>query len=90
MFCKIDVEGYELEVLTGLSQKIGAISIEYSPWIMPPTIACVRRLSGLGYREFRSSRGETMKWTEPTWVSADEVCASLGISTPEFGDVYAR
>ena len=89
-FCKIDVEGYELEVLGGLSQKIGAVSVEYSPWIMGPTVDCIRRLEELGYREFRSSSGETMMWTESDWIGADEMCAHMKLPIIEFGDVYAR
>jgi hypothetical protein len=54
--------------------------------------ACVRRLAALGPYRFRSSRVETMRFTEPDWVGAEELIARLESLRIEdrSGDVYAR
>ncbi|HEY0883417.1 MAG TPA: FkbM family methyltransferase [Archangium sp.] len=91
-FCKIDVEGFELSVLEGLSQPIAALSFEYIPVSKTIAQACVRKLAALGPYRFRSSRVETMRFTEPDWVSADALIAFLDALPIDerSGDVYAR
>jgi hypothetical protein len=44
-FCKIDVEGYEAEVLAALSQPIAALSFEFTPEVRAVALECVDRLS---------------------------------------------
>jgi FkbM family methyltransferase len=49
-YCKIDVEGWELEVLSGLSEPLALLSFEYhnSPAEIEKTYAILRRLELLG------------------------------------------
>lgn len=49
-YCKIDVEGWELEVLKGLHQAVAIISLEYhvSPSETPRAVEALRRLATLG------------------------------------------
>ncbi len=47
-YCKIDVEGYELDVLMGLSQALPMVSFEYIPSTIDRAMACVERLQGIG------------------------------------------
>lgn len=91
-FCKVDTEGYEVEVLRGLSRPLRALSFEHVPPVVEPTLACLERLGQLGEYEFNWSPGETMALHWPEWVGADEVEALLrGSSADELpGDVYAR
>ena len=51
-FVKIDVEGYEFDVLKGLSQKVGTISFEWSEELFDATENCVQKLKDLGYTQF--------------------------------------
>ncbi len=91
-FCKIDVEGYELEVLRGLSQPITAVSFEYIPAAIDIAAGCVDRLMQLADYEFNFAPGETHHLQFETWVSAEEITAVLHHFTPAngSGDVYAR
>ncbi|MGC9313819.1 MAG: FkbM family methyltransferase, partial [Sediminispirochaetaceae bacterium] len=91
-FCKIDVEGYELEVLKGLSTPLPALSIEYLPSAAHLAEECVRRLSDLGDYEYNLSRRETMRFLWKEWRGAPEVVQflrSLDV-TDRSGDIYAR
>src|SRR5262249_39976909 len=47
-FCKIDVEGYEFQVLKGLSRPLNSLSFEYTPEYISPALSCVRHLAALG------------------------------------------
>lgn len=91
-FCKVDVEGFELEVLKGLSRPVEALSFEYIPVAKASAQACVRHLAALGPYRFRSSRVETMRWSEEHWLTAEEMVAKLeALALHErSGDVYAR
>jgi FkbM family methyltransferase len=92
-FCKIDVEGYEPEVLAGLSTPLRSLSLEFTPERMESTEACVARLLDLGAYEFDYSLNESLVLASDRWLSApellDELAAFRGDSVT-FGDVYAR
>jgi FkbM family methyltransferase len=92
-FCKIDVEGFEEEVLGGLSQPIPVISFEYT---LPERIAniknCLDQLSMLGVFECNFTQGETMRLELSNWISKEELLIQmerLSISSL-FGDIYIR
>jgi FkbM family methyltransferase len=91
-FCKIDVEGYELEVLRGLSQAIPALSVEVIPAAMDIGLGCVARLDELGEYAFNWSRGETHRLAWDQWLMAGEASARLRAMDAEApsGDLYAR
>lgn len=91
-FCKIDIEGYELEALQGLSQPLAALSFEYVPAAQASAQACIQRLLQLGKYEFNWSCGEQHRWQSADWLGADqmmEVLVRLQPGDPS-GDVYAR
>lgn len=91
-FCKVDVEGYELEVLRGLSQPLPALSFEYIPATAALAIACVTQLQTLGDYVYNWSIGEQHRWQRPQWLSAAELCTMLQQLSPQApsGDIYAR
>jgi hypothetical protein len=87
-FCKIDVEGFEFEVLKGLSRPIRVVSIEFTPEFMDPAIDSINRLSSLGMIWFNYAIGEWMNLRLAKWVKADEI-ADVIRALPDGGDVYA-
>lgn len=91
-FCKIDVEGFEYEVLKGLSRPIQALSFEFTPEYMQPTLNCVDYLARLGNYQFNYSLEGTMQFALPAWVTAPTMTDNLKdlASTHRSGDVYAR
>ena len=91
-FCKIDVEGFEHEVLSGLSHAIPALSFEYIPVAAARAIACVERISALGDYRYRYSRVETHRWAVPGWLDPQtmiKILRALPSNDDRSGDVYA-
>jgi FkbM family methyltransferase len=92
-FIKIDVEGFESEVLYGLSQQIPAISFEWTPECSENSTSCIKRLSQLGEYEYNVSWGESMKFTKNTWRTPQSMLDFVEEFESEstlFGDIYAR
>ena len=94
-FCKIDVEGFELEVLSGLSQKIPIVAFEFTlPAFETELKDCIACLSGLGYTSFNMVLGESTKFIYHHWLSKESLFLELkslfGKSTQQYGDIYAR
>ncbi|SHK52224.1 methyltransferase, FkbM family [Pseudonocardia thermophila] len=93
-FCKIDVEGFEAEVLAGLSRPLRALSFEYLSMAHEQALdvlATVEALGGGRYR-YNYSPVETLRWVSDRWLDAAELTALLDRVRPEgrSGDVYAR
>lgn len=91
-FCKIDVEGAELEVLQGLSQALAALSFEYIPAMIETALGCIKRLGRLGNYEYNWSVSEWSWLRSPAWLSPEEMASNLGriARDSNSGDVYAR
>jgi len=92
-FIKIDVEGYEDEVLAGLTSPVNAVSIEFTPERMNQSFRSIDRLDALGLKTFNFALGEVTTLELPLWVSADAVKEHLLVYTGDtvvFGDIYAR
>jgi FkbM family methyltransferase len=91
-FCKIDVEGFEAEVLAGLSRPVRALSFEYLPMAHEAALAVLGQVESLGDYVYNYSPVETMRWARTSWLSAAELVKLLGEIRPtgRSGDVYAR
>lgn len=92
-FTKIDVEGYELQVLRGLSAPLPALSFEYTPEDIDTAFECLKTLESLGPYVFNISAGESMAMSMPKVAGRMETIARLeaveGRWGQESGDIYA-
>ena len=90
-FVKIDVEGYELEVLSGLSRPLPCLSFEFATENMEMAIQGLDHLATLAPIEVQLTYGESMHFVLPAWASGDAIKRALGaIPSGQFGDVYVR
>ncbi len=92
VFCKIDVEGFEYQVLRGLSQPIKYISCEFAKEFFSDTKKCVDHLVSLGYGNFNYSLGESMNLSTQSWLKAEELFKQLNLESDKlmWGDIYAK
>jgi FkbM family methyltransferase len=92
VFCKIDVEGYEAEVLAGLSRAVAALSFEFVRGDLDGALACVRRLGELGDYRFNAVLGEGRDFVHHQWQEPERMTDWLkgGAGGVSSGDVYAR
>lgn len=91
-YVKIDVEGFEIEVLSGLSQPVPMVSVEYLPGFPRLTRAVIERLESLGSYRFNPVVGERSGWLWPDWRDGDAVRDWLATLAPDApsGDLFAR
>lgn len=94
-FIKIDVEGYEPEVLHGLTTPVELISFEYAtPEQTENVIKCINRISQINPNTtFNYSVGESMVLALSQWVSVKEMLTIVqdqSFINTQFGDIYAR
>ena len=86
------MEGFEHSVLMGLSQSIPNLSFEYMSEFFDDTKRCIHQLSSIAEYRYNCTKGESMEFILPDWVTAEEFCKV--IDSPGFGvnwgDVYAR
>ncbi len=90
--CKIDVEGFEHEVLLGLSQPIRWLSYEFVPAELERAWPCLERLQSLGYEEFNFIKGEYPRFASESWLSAHELRRQVSAlpNDGRAGEIYAR
>ena len=91
-FIKIDVEGYEAEVLGGLCTAVPSLSFEYLPVVRHIALKCVDRLSQLGDYRYNWSTGESQRLKGENWLDSramGELISALPERSPS-GDIYAR
>jgi len=91
-FCKLDIEGYELEALRDLSQPIRVISFEYLPAVIETALACLDRLMELGDYRFNIVEDEVPHFALPAWANQDEVADLIRRKRRDerAGEVYAQ
>lgn len=91
-FIKIDVEGYEDEVLAGLSHPVRGLSFEWTAIARDVATRAVERLSALGHYSYDMALGESQQLTFKRWTGVNDILHHLAQLPPEAnsGDVYAR
>lgn len=90
-FIKIDVEGFEPDVLAGLSTPVPVLSFEFTLIQMDLAGKCLARLQELGLDRFNYALGESHALVFEENVSAETLLAQLANLPPEAnsGDIYA-
>lgn len=91
-FCKIDVEGFEADVLRGLDRPLPALSFEFVAGTLATARAAIERLEQLAACEYNMIIGEQRRYAWTTWRDATAVDAWLdrGADNIPSGDLYAR
>jgi FkbM family methyltransferase len=91
-FVKIDVEGFEPQVLQGLSRPVRALSFEFLPAAKEGALECIDRLESLASYEYNYSVGEKMRLELDSWVAGAAMRARVEAMRPgqRSGDIYAR
>ena len=91
-YCKIDVEGFEYQVIMGLSKPIPYISFEFAIEMKKAAFNCIDYLLKSGYSEFNIAIGENPELFFPEWVTSKRIvtCLLNSKDTLFWGDIYAR
>lgn len=92
-FCKIDTEGFEKYVLSGLHAPIKALSFEFTRRYLDDTQECLKQLNRLGKYEFNVSLETTnvLDLFYRKWVSEKELMNFIRtLPLDSAGDIYAR
>jgi len=96
-YCKIDVEGWELQVLRGLNQPIPLISFEYHQenGEMQNAFACLERLCSMARIEVNIAPREQSLLSLSRWLELDEFTTTFqaqfkGREEYMYGDLYVR
>jgi FkbM family methyltransferase len=97
-YCKIDVEGYELQVLEGLTQPISLLSFEFHLNVrdIEKTIACLKRLQSFGTARINVTSAESSTFHLKDWVALGEFTAQFpqqiekSLSERPYGDLWVR
>ncbi len=90
-FIKIDVEGFEADVLAGLSAPVPVLSFEFTTIQRDVALRCLDLLAKLGPYRFDLALGESQTLTFDRWVTKADMAAHIA-SLPHAansGDVYA-
>ena len=90
-FIKIDVEGFEYEVLLGLSRAVNAMSFEFTTIQRDVALACVERCAALGFKHFNAALGESQALVYSDWVAGADIAAWIAAlpHSANSGDIYA-
>ncbi|HEY8004991.1 MAG TPA: FkbM family methyltransferase [Phenylobacterium sp.] len=91
-YVKIDVEGFELNVLRGMSFAPRYLSFEFGARRKGPSFDCLENLGARGYR-FRPIVGRNYRFATPEWMDLAEAKAWLegfSVDQAEYGDMFAH
>ena len=92
-YIKIDVEGFEHEVILGLTKKSGIISFEFTSEFIEDAFKSLDYLILLGYSGFNYSLGEQRKFFTQ-WTTADSIKEDIKNNIKNdnlmWGDLYCK
>ena len=90
-YCKIDVEGFEPEVISGLSSRIPYLSFEFTIEFLKNARKCVAHLERIGHRYFNLALAERPELVFQHWVSAEDLFHYIEHTDDKllWGDIFA-
>jgi FkbM family methyltransferase len=91
-FVKIDIEGYELSALKGMSFVPRYLSFEYGVRRKEIALSCLELLTARGCR-FRPIDGRDFRFSAAEWMTGAEAVEWLGdrtLADGEYGDLFAH
>ena len=88
-YIKVDTEGYDADVLQGLSSPVPYVSFEHIAELPDVLTQCIERLTGLGDYEFRALAHDEPRPIGP-WTTGHVLIESVARRQDSFGDVLAR
>ena len=89
-FCKIDVEGYEKEVIGGLHTPVKLLCFEFTREFNCNMLECIEMLNSLGMKEFNATMGGRSDFLLDQWVDMKEIQRRVNADGQDHGDIYAR
>jgi FkbM family methyltransferase len=97
-YCKIDVEGWELEVLRGLTHPIALLSFEFhlNERDISKTLLCLKQLIGLGQNLVNITPAESLFFHFPEWIPLEKFIewfpGDLKNKLPgdSYGDIFVK
>lgn len=91
-YCKIDVEGFEMSVLRGLTQAVDVLSFEFTKEFIGNAATAVSYLNGIGMSEFTVALGENDFFSVDGWVDGHLLVDAISRHDHPllWGDLYAR
>jgi len=91
-FVKVDVEGFEERVLSGLSRPVKRISFEFTRDFPDDARRCVERIAELGPARFNATLFRRWRPMLPRWVGGEELLQRLAEVPGDtlYGDIHAR
>jgi FkbM family methyltransferase len=91
---KIDVEGFELKVVQGLTQKVDIISFEWSEESIDVIQGCLTHLQNLGFTGFFIQETDSYTFRPTTWETIQEIQKKISKLIPArkdaWGMIYAK
>jgi hypothetical protein len=91
-FVKIDVEGFEINVLRGMSFRPRYLSFEFGARRKGPSLTCLENMGARNYR-FRPIVGREYRFASPEWMGLEEARAWLdgySVEQGEYGDMFCH
>jgi FkbM family methyltransferase len=96
-YVKIDVEGFDFEVISGLSRSVALLSFEFNtqPGLIEIAERCIKRVNQLGDYEFnyQAEAPDQTSLQFVRWVNADVMLYALHYDVARqktYGDIFAR